>query len=292
MGHFIPVQYQNHIYPNGIKPRLYEVAANFDARPFVRPGPFSLHTEFSYGPRAFKTPAVQGFNELISVTTKEGTPALWATASWAQEFARYVPTFTGGSAPTVVEIHPPFTVYATLQEFLERYAIFEQELTRVFPRVRILVENRCGNMNRGLRFALSTAGQLTEFSSLLDESGLRLKITLDLPQLFSAHNLSAKRGWEGMEAVMAQMCEIRHNICGIHLWGKRPDRNGRPQAHFGDLNTYFENPVAKERFFCSLHQLLDDNRPRLLVPEVNGGDSDFLSIVNDLALAGFTFHAC
>lgn len=292
MGHFIPVQYQNHIYPNGIKPRLYEVAANFDAKPFTRPGPFSLHTEFSYGPRRFTTPAVQEFSILRSTTTPEGTPALWASDSWAHEFAQYVPAFTNGAAPTVVEIHPPFTAYATLREFLDRYALFEQELVGAFPKVRILVENRCGNMNRGLRFALSTASQLTEFSDLLDKSSLRLKITLDLPQLFSAHHMSIKNHWDGMGDVMEQVRRIRHNICGIHLWGKRPDRNNKPQAHFGDLNTYFDDPAVKEFFLSQLHLLLDDDRPRLLVPEVNGGTPDFLSIIADLQQAGFTFHEC
>ncbi len=290
MGHFIPVQYMNHVYPNGILPRLYEVPAHFDAKPFTRPGPFSLHTEFSYGPRKFTAPAVQGFEVLTSTVTSEGTPALWASRAWAGEFAQYIPAFTGGAAPTVVEIYPPFTAYATLPEFLDRYSLFEEKLTDVYPKVRILVENRCGNMNRGLRFTLSTAKQLTEFSTLLDKSPLRLKITLDLPQLFSAHNLSAKNQWKGMTDIIEQMRDIRHNICGIHLWGKRPDRNGRPQAHFGDLNTYFGDPAAKELFLSQLRSLLDDERPRLLVPEVNGGEADFLSIINDLLQAGFTFH--
>ena len=47
--------------------------------------------------------------------------------------------------------------------------------------------------------------------------------------------------------------------------------------------------TLKEFFLTSLYHLLDDGMPRFFVPEVNSGDDDLASIVNDLIKAGFTF---
>lgn len=285
MGRFIPVKYGRCSYPQGITPRLAEIAANFDARPVIYDVPFSLHTEFSFAHRNFTNPAVDGL-DVLRFSHRASIPCLWASEKWAEEFARFVVADCNGHIPSVVEVHPPFDDYATLESFLERYAVFERVLLNHYPEVTPLIENRSGTLYRGGRFVLSTAEQLIHFSELLDKSSVSLKITLDIPQLFTAHGAKTK----DIAPLLESMRSIRHNISGIHIWGKRENAKGRRIAHVGDLNDYFFGKQRSKALFLSeLSCLLDDEIPRYLVPEVNSGQADFTSIIGDLIASGFMF---
>ncbi len=285
MGNLIPVQYRSHIYPFGIQAQLQEVVCNFDANPLSTRTRFSMHTEYSFEKRHFKCHAVQGLHAITSANQR-GIPQLWRSAGWADEFVTFTTRLADGRIPDVVEIHPPFNDYSSLEQFLETYAVFEQGILSRFPNVTLLVENRSGTHYPGGSFVLSTAEQLSTFSDLLDRSSLRLKITLDIPQLFTAHKASQK----DIAQLLDDMRKIRHNISGIHLWGKRKNAKGTRTAHQGDLNSYFYNSQqTKALFLQQLVRFADDGSPRYFVPEVNSGRADFLSIIQDLLSAGFCF---
>lgn len=285
MSHLIPVKYGRCTYPAGILPQLTEIAGHFDSKPVAIETPFSLHTEYSYAHRSFSSPALQGL-DTIREAQRASIPRLWYSTAWAEDFASFVLHTVGNHTPTVIEVHPPFDDYASLSSFLERYAYFEAAITARFPDVVLLVENRSGTLYRGGNFVLSTAEQLTQFSGLLDASDLRLRITLDIPQLFTAHN--AKRS--DIDRLLDTMRSIRHNIAGIHLWGKRKNASGKRVAHCGDLTSYFyDKAETKALFLSALVRFLDDERPRYFVPEVNSGQADFLSIITDLLSAGVQF---
>lgn len=285
MGCFIPVKYGRCTYPDGINPRLVETAGHFDSKPVQTDQPFSLHTEYSFTRRKFSSASVACLSAIRAAHTAS-VPQLWRSPAWASEFVDFVCATCNGHTPTVIEIHPPFDDYADLPYFLECYGIFEQGILRQFPDVTLLIENRSGTTYHGGAFILSTAEQLTAFSNLLDQSTLRLKITLDIPQLFTAHGATK----HDIVALMDSMRRIRHNISGIHLWGKRLGPSGRRIAHNGDLDSYFFNSQStKALFLQEMSKLLDDDIPRFFVPEVNSGQTDFLSILNDLLSAGFVF---
>ena len=65
-----------------------------------------------------------------------------------------------------------------------------------------------------------------------------MKITLDIPQIFTAHSINTSK-LEEMNNIFKNIKAIRHNILGIHLWGKRKSASGRKVAHSGDWNSYF-----------------------------------------------------
>lgn len=283
MGRLIPIQYHRCRYPDGIQARITEIAGNFDSSYVKMNQPFSLHTEYSYMRRSFKSPAVKSCSEILSAH-KNGIPMLWTSELWAREFVTFVKELSGNKAPKIVEIHPPFADYSDINHFFDVYAIFEKCLLSLYPHVNILIENRCGTRHKA-GFIFSSKEQLISFSKRLDQLNLCLKITLDIPQLFTAHSISNIKKSEMLD-IMQSMKMIRHNIEGIHLWGKNLDRH----AHCGDLNTYFRNNLeTKTLFLSSLLELIDDEKPRYFVPEVNSGQNDFLSIINDLLQAGINF---
>ena len=116
-----------------------------------------------------------------------------------------------------------------------------------------------------------------------------MRITLDLPQLFTAHNVSKSKE-DLMDKLFIKVNSIKHNISGIHLWGKRTSESGRRVAHIGDLNSYFMNDVNfKNKFLVNMFNTFNDGIDRYFVPEVNSGSVDLVSIINDLKGAGFTF---
>jgi hypothetical protein len=62
-------------------------------------------------------------------------------------------------------------------------------------------------------------------------------------------------------------------------------------VHIGNLDTYFEgNKAMKQLFLEELQDLMNDGLTRYFVPEVNSGDQDVASIVNDLISVGFSFQ--
>jgi hypothetical protein len=108
--------------------------------------------------------------------------------------------------------------------------------------------------------------------------------------LFTAHNITPTNA-NVVEDIFQEIKKIRHNIGGIHLWGKRKNASGKPIAHNGDLNSYFDyNMAFKENFLSLLYDALDDDINRFFVPEVNGRLEDLHSIVHDLEESGFTFQ--
>ena len=283
MNRLIPIQYHSRHYPPGINPSISEIAGHFDITPKTIKGDYSLHTEFSYGARSFKSQAVQGLQAILNAQ-RGGIPQLWKSKEWAEEFAAYVKAFAGSHPPKIIEIHPPFADYCDLPHFIEIYRVFEAEMLSTFPGVQILIENRNGTNYAGPGFVLCHAGDLLSFSELLDSSGLGLKITLDLPQLITAHGFRKSSAAE-MCRVLGSMRDIRHNIFGLHLWGKKGGA-----AHSGDLTSFFRGDQDIKRLFLNtVHDCFDDDFPRYFVPEVNDCDQSLHSIIDDLLSAGFVF---
>lgn len=286
MTKLVPVKYRIFTYPAGITPKLQEVAGHLDKTSIDPSLPrFSLHTEYSFGRRNLNSALVQAFPEL-SRRQVHGVPQLWYSAQWAEQFAAFLQALCGDYTPSVIEIHPPFGDYADLPHFFAVYAVFEQAILSAYPEVTLLIENRCGTNYPGDGFILSDAADMAAFAEGLQNNGLRLRITWDVPQLFSAMQTTRRT----MENHLERMKPVLPYIDGVHLWGKA-DKDGRRRvAHCGDLNTYFRgNAAAKEAFLRQLHTLLDDDRPRYFVPEVNSGQADLDSLVQDLLRYGFVF---
>ena len=284
MNLLIPVQYHSRVYPPDIKPHIQEVAGTFKANPRPIQGDYSLHTEYSYIGSTFASPALAGC-AAIPAAQKAGVPQLWRSREWALDMARFVVNFAQGHAPKVIEIHPPFSDYTDLYGFLDTYHAFEAQVRRSFPHVQIFVENRSGTVYRGGVFVLSKVEDLCAFSQLIDQAHSSLRITLDLPQLLTAHRLSTQKEQE-LRDVLARVKSIRHNIAGIHLWGKRAGRS--PQM--GNLDTLFRgNEKIKQVFLQGVFDCFNDDVPRYFVPEVNDHNANLLAIVQDLKDTGFVF---
>ena len=288
----IPVQYGRRRYPNDIAPKLQEVAGHFDAKRVSCQGPYSLHTEYSYGSRDFSSPGLSVAPGL-SALSRRGIPQLWHSETWAEAFSRFVIDLCRQvSAPSVVEIHPPFNDYCpTVDDFLDRYSVFEGALRAAYPDVEILIENRCGSMYPGGKFLVISAGDMTALAERIDARRLHLRFALDLPQVLTdagdAPNLSA----EEVSRLMLEFVPLRRHIRGLHLWGKKRNVSGRRIAHQGNLTDYFDGDEAKKKaFLAALRVLCDDGVDRYLVPEVNSTDADVALIVDDLRGIGCQFR--
>jgi hypothetical protein len=117
-----------------------------------------------------------------------------------------------------------------------------------------------------------------------------LRITLDLPQLLTAHGFNNSKP-ELLDELFDKIGAIRHNISGIHLWGKRKSPSGRRVSHCGDLKSFFDDDdIIKGQFLSKMIDVFDDGIVRYFVPEVNSGNDDLTSIVNDMQETGFSFR--
>jgi len=293
----IPIEYRGKSYPNGITPSIKEVAGHFDITSLnIKDKNYSLHTEYSFGKRRLDLPIIESDGEISKANIK-GIPQLWFSDRWASEFAYFIIKLTQKKQPKIIEIHPPFRDYCDdMSDFIQNYEVFEKIIKLYFPDTIILIENRNDSnynttalKNKDSKFLVSTVKQIVELSEILDKKKLSLKITLDIPQLFKVEEEQEENKnrdkMEIMKDAFEDIKKIRHNIMGIHLWGRRNNR-----THYGDLNDLFENSKDKELFLDNLVDTFKDNVPRYFVPEVNFGADGVTNIVNDLMEAKCIFQ--
>ena len=141
MSQLIPVKYGKKEYPEDITPSIEELACHFDVCSLNPSMDYSLHTEYSYGPRKFRSDLVNKNSTLVD-SSKKGVPELWKGGEWAIEFSTFLEELVGeNNPPAIIEIHPPFSNYIKcLEEFSEIYSIFEIKINKIFPNTNIFIE--------------------------------------------------------------------------------------------------------------------------------------------------------
>jgi len=287
----IPIQYHKRRYPSGINPKITEIAGNFDVSSIRCEMPYSLHTEYSFAARRFDSALVKNLS-VIRKSCKNGIPQLWYDEKWASEFAHFIVALTSENKfPEIIEIHPPFNDYCpSWSRFIHNYKVFEDQIVSSYPNTRILIENRFGSQYRGGKFLLSSNIEFVELAEVIESSSCKLRMILDVPQLFTRHYGPKTKTSQNIVSTFAPLKDCRSYIKGIHLWGKKRSDSGRWVSHSGNLDTYFDgDTTVKKIFLDELAYLFDDNIKRYFVPEVNSSDSDLKSIIKDLLSVGFTF---
>ncbi len=188
MAFFEMIKYHKQKYPGEIALNTEEVAGHFDVKSINPSIGYSLHTEYSYGKRSFSNPGLAGLNA-IKGANRNGVPQLWKSRKWAEEFAEFIIQVTDGlPSPKVIEIHPPFDDYINdTAEFVEIYSVFEEIIVNQYPTTDVYLENRCGSVYPGGRFVVSRFQQIVDLCEQIEKNNLRLRIALDIPQLYTAH---------------------------------------------------------------------------------------------------------
>ena len=284
LDNFILVEYNNLPYPEGYTAQIQEVAAHFDKDAIDPQRAYSMHTEYCYGKRKYNTELISKYPALIAAS-KDGVPQLWKSAEWASEFADFIVDLVDEhSAPTIIEIHPPFNDYCSLSEFADHFRIFEHKIHEAYPDVTIVIENRAGSVYHGGRFLVGKATEIVALCDLIKSEALNLGVVLDFPQLLTAENIDPlKFKIEKYQSAIQAIAKHRDLIKGIHIWGKKKSATGRWVAHAGNFDTYFGgNDAVKEIFLSGISEICNDGLPRFFVPEVNSGSSDLEAIIQDL----------
>jgi len=286
----IPIKYHKRTYPEHIIPEIQEVAGHFDIRELSSTGKFSLHTEYSYGKRKLDSNLIKEF-PAITTHHKKRVPQLWFSKQWAEEFSDFITALCQENQPVIIEIHPPFSDYTkSIDHFLDIYTRFEETILTKYPDTLLFIENRCGTMYSGGKFLLTTVDDVVELNNSLANRQLKLKITLDFPQLLTSYRGPQHIQEKKMVCLLDGLLPCQESITGIHLWGKKRNKKGRLIAHQGDLNTYFEDKNKKSAFLIWLKKFLSDGKTRYFVPEVNGSDENLHSIIYDLESVDIIFQ--
>lgn len=281
---FVFIEYNGVAYPEGYSAEIHEVAGHLDKDTIEAIERYSLHTEYSYGKRKFETLRLTAF-PILCEANRDGVPQLWKSNEWAEEFADFIIGLTQDhKSPEIIEIHPPFDDYCSLDEFSERYCIFEQKIHAVYPDTTIVIENRSGAVYRGGKFLVGKAKEIAVLCELIRQNSLNLGVVLDYPQLLTAEGIDTlKFKAEKYQSAIDALIPYRALIKGIHIWGKKRSATGRWVAHAGNLDTYFgDNQEVKALFISGIEQICNDGVKRFLVPEVNSGEADLDAIMNDL----------
>lgn len=261
---FIFVMYNGIPYPPRYKSDISEIAGHFDKREIDSAASYSLHTEYSYGKRKFDTEIISRFPALIEAN-KDNVPQLWKNLEWAESFAEFIIKLTEEqTAPRIIEIHPPFNDYCTIDELIERYNVFEKKIHQSYPNAIIVLENRSGAVYRGGKFLVGKAKEIANLCEVIKRKNVNLGIVLDFPQLLTAEGIDpSKFNLQKYQAAIDAILPYRELIKGIHIWGKKKSESGRWVAHSGNLDTYFSNNTEiKKEFIKGIQQICDDGIKR------------------------------
>ena len=312
MVRFIPVQCQDFKYPSDINPQIQERSANFFRENIKKQNLqyLSLHTDppkswsGKQREKILDSEFLKEFPAILKNMLDSGNSCvskLWCDdKKWSKDFSGFLVRLTEGIKPQlikIIEIHPPFDTYCnSLETFIERYATFEEEILNYFPSAIICIENRHNHPRKSNlgKFILSTNKDIIKLAKLISESHLKLRLVVDIPQLFSEHEqyenkLISEKGM--IEKVLTPLRDIRDFIASTHIWGKT---NRKP--HNADLNIHFSNNQSVKN--CFLHEickLFDDGKARYFLPEVllrndeMSVEESIESIVNDLRKVGIKF---
>ena len=310
----IPVEDGKRNYPSDIKAKLQEIPGHFAIEEKLSiKSPYSLHTEDSYSIRIIKKIKTTFNSKIVTdlrhIASKQrnGIPQLWYDEEWSNEFLKFINWLVDSNKPPdVLEIHPPFNDYCTsFEQFIKIFEVFYDKFKREYHTTKIVIENRFGTRykdenNKPGRFLLSTCSDVLEFcDTLTSKPNIDLKIVLDYPQIFSAiideNNKISMDNLEGavkeIKSFNQKLKKYREKIGGIHMWGKRKNKNGKWNAHAGNFNTFFSNNnKLKNEFLKSVFDTFNDDNPRYFVPEIYfGSQKDLRSIVDDMIKEGFNF---
>ena len=298
MCFLIPIKYNKRNYPERIVPKIEELAGNFK-KTSINPSQnmnYCLHTEYSYLAKDFDKNIILEDLPTIKKSHKNFVPKLWINAEWSKEFIFFIKKLVNDNIPPkLIEIHPPFNDYCKrIEDFIDIYSIFENDILKEYPKTEILIENRAGTRYSGGKFLISTQQDIINLFRFLRNTQLKLKLVLDIPQLFTAHkiNFYSKKIINGnnITDLLQPLEKYKDKIAGIHIWGKKKSVKGNLLAHHGDLNTFFnQNQNMKNIFLLQMYELFNDGNSRYFVPEVNSGNEDVKSIVNDFINTGFEF---
>lgn len=283
---FKMIGYNKLKYPDEYEIEMREVAAHLDKTFIEDVEKYSLHTEYSYGQRNLDSPLLEKYPTLKN-SHKRNVPQLWKSKQWAEEFASFIIDLTKDrNEPSIIEIHPPFKDYCTLDEFIDRYSIFERIIHDVYKDVAIVIENRAGTVYSGKQFLISTTDEIVSLCKRIKADNIKLGVVFDVPQLITAEELDTEIfNIEKYLSCTNRIKEHRDVIKGIHIWGKKRGKSGRWVSHSGTLDTYFNyNEEYKRVFLEGIRNICDDGIERYLVPEVNSGSEDLEEILRDLEI--------
>lgn len=252
------------------------MSAHFDAKSINPKIAYSLHTEYSYSRRKFVNPIFSKLR-VLKEASYNGIPLLWYSREWAEQFFQFVDNLVGDiKPPEVIEVHPPYKDYSTVDRFLERYSVFEKLVGEEYPNAIIAIENRSGSEYKR-SFLISKPSDIEELMKKVREKELNLKIMLDIPQLFTSLGGIERLNMAKLKNELQRFESYKDLIVGIHLYGR--DK----RAYLGNLDSLFSyNTEFKKSFLEFISDFFNDSIPRYFVPEVNNGKEFLLSILDDI----------
>lgn len=284
------VQYKDPIFPGGVSCNLKMVEGHFDIDSVTETGRYILNTEFSYCRRKFKSKAMSNSREVLKAN-EDGVPLLWHNKKWASVFVQFIRDLTQNAAnPEAIVIYPPFSSYMpTIEEFLNVYCVFQNEIKKVYPDTLIMIRNRNKAIKREMDFLINNIDDIKELSKAIEKYKLDLRISLDLTQLFEAQNYQVRYFYEEeCRKLFGKLKKYKEYIYGIHIFGKMVGPQGRPKVTSGNFDSRF-GVNKKQVFLQSLSFVFDDELERYFVPEINSGIEDMSLIIDDLQSVGFSF---
>jgi len=242
--------------------------------------PYSLHTEYSastLNEQTINELKKYGFNYLAN-SFRANRADLWASKEWTKEFIDFIKFIVKNrienKSPKIIEIHPPYIkgrdYQNSLESFFDNYRFFESKMVETYGKeIIILLENR----NQTGNFLLSKSSDYIEFQKYIQKNNLKLKLIVDIPQLYGKMLRSFNRlnSYKIIEIMTNDLLKSTDVIGGFHICGK---------SHRGNFDDLFG--INKDYFLKRLKKVTHNIEHTVyVVPEIMS-QQDYNNILKDI----------
>lgn len=229
-----------------------------------------------------------GENYIVRISYAKNNDEIWKEKKSLKSLIENLQSsFKRYGAPSLVEFQSPYkTVEYSKEDFFDNYQAFEKGLFR-FTKTKIAIINGNIKGSKGKEFLFSSIDDILKLHNSCKELNLRLKLSVDFNDSNRKNILKEK-----MEETINALSSIRSFIVGIHLNNIDSWKNYRrifDEDRRHEYMSIYDYPTVGV-FMQGLATIVQDSKPRYLIPEKIDNEEKIEGLIDGLYRAGFCFE--
>ena len=230
-----------------------------------------------------------GKNYILSIVYEKSNDEIWKDKDALNNIIKNLhQSFKQFGTPELLEFLSPYqTLGYTKEKFFEQYQIFEKNMRR-YTKMKIAIINGYTMKSRDKDYLFSTIDDIAGLRNTCKELKLNLKISLDFTDKNKRNKIK-----ENINDMVNTLAGMRNLIIGIHI-NEIDSWSPSSQIYYSTDRQRFINTMdypTVSTFMAGLTTILQDSRPRYLIPNAVKNPEKLEILIDTLYRAGCCFES-
>ena len=230
-----------------------------------------------------------GKNYILSIVYEKTNDEIWKDKDASNNIIKNLhQSFKQFGTPELLEFLSPYqTLGYTKEKFFEQYQIFEKNMRR-HTKMKIAIINGYTMKNSDKDYLFSTIDDIAGLRNTCKELKLNLKISLDFTDKNKRNKIK-----ENINDMVNTLAGMRNLIIGIHI-NETDSWSPSSQIYYSTDRERFINTMdypTVSTFMAGLTTILQDSRPRYLIPNAVKNPEKLEILIDTLYRAGCCFES-